>query len=130
MSVEPLNGAPAASAVIPSTPPAPEAEGRDAPQGAERPTAAPEGPKAEQETPAWREVEEEDLSNLVEGLNRFLQSYDKELRFHIRRESGDVSVQVVNPETDEVIKEVPSEEIQELQSRIQTAVGMLIDQIA
>ncbi len=53
----------------------------------------------------------------------------RELQFNVNKELGSVVVKVVDPSTDQVVKEIPSEEIQNLKIRIRKAIGVLFDQI-
>lgn len=53
----------------------------------------------------------------------------RELQFNVNKELGSIVVKVVDPSTDQVVKEIPSEEIQNLKIRIRKAIGVLFDQI-
>ena len=52
------------------------------------------------------------------------------INFSIDKETNDFVVKVINPFTNEVIREVPPQEIQTLASSIQQAGGMLVDKQA
>ena len=60
------------------------------------------------------------LSDLVMG---------PKLRFNVNDELGSVIVKIVDPNTDQVIKEIPSEDIQKLKIRIRKAIGVLFDEM-
>jgi Uncharacterized flagellar protein FlaG len=51
------------------------------------------------------------------------------LQFRINQELGSVIINVVDPNTDKVIKEIPSEDIQKLKVRMKKAIGMLFDEM-
>ena len=51
------------------------------------------------------------------------------LRFNVNNELGSVIVKIVDPTTEQVIKEIPSEEIQHLKLRIRKAIGVLFDEL-
>ncbi len=68
-----------------------------------------------------------DLDDLMSELNRVARSYDKNLRFQVSRESGDVTVQIIDRETSEVLKELPAEETRDLRERVHEAIGVLVD---
>lgn len=53
----------------------------------------------------------------------------RELQFNVNKELGSVVVKVVDPSTEQVVKEIPSEEIQNLKIRIRKAIGVLFDQV-
>ena len=50
------------------------------------------------------------------------------LQFNVNDELGEVIVKVVDPRTDEVLKEIPSKEIQNLQVRMRHAMSILFDE--
>ncbi len=53
----------------------------------------------------------------------------RELQFNVNKELGSIVVKVVDPSTEQVVKEIPSEEIQNLKIRIRKAIGVLFDQV-
>jgi flagellar protein FlaG len=64
-------------------------------------------------------------------LNDLLHShlmYNRRLKFSVNQELNKVIVKVIDGSTDEVIKEIPPEEIQRLQARIRDAIGLLFDE--
>lgn len=60
------------------------------------------------------------LSDLVMG---------PKLRFNVNNELGSVIVKIVDPSTEQVIKEIPSEDMQKLKVRIRKAIGVLFDEM-
>ncbi len=54
--------------------------------------------------------------------------FNRKLKFSVNRELNKVIVKVIDSSTDEVIKEIPPEEIQRLQARIRDAIGLLFDE--
>ena len=60
-----------------------------------------------EEGPAQREEVEQAVSNLSE----FVQNVRRELNFSIDDESGHTVVKVINSQTDEVIRQIPPEEV-------------------
>ncbi len=51
------------------------------------------------------------------------------LRFSVNKELNSVIVTVVDPQTNQVLKEIPSEDIQKLKLRIRKAIGNLFDEV-
>ena len=51
------------------------------------------------------------------------------LEFNVNEELNKVIVKVVNPSTNETIREIPSEEIQKIQVRMKHAIGLLFDEM-
>lgn len=66
---------------------------------------------------------------LLEQLFKTVAPYDQELKFSINRQLGEVVVKVIDTKTDKVIREIPPEEIQKLQAKINEAVGLLINKL-
>lgn len=62
----------------------------------------------------------QNMSDLVMG---------RKLQFNVNKELGTVVVKVVDPSTEQVVKEIPSEDIQNLKIRIRKAIGVLFDKI-
>ena len=51
------------------------------------------------------------------------------LQFNVNEELGSVIVKVVDPTTNQVIKEIPSPDIQRLKMNIRRAIGVLFDEM-
>lgn len=51
------------------------------------------------------------------------------LQFNVNEELGSVIVKVVDPTTNQVIKEIPSPDIQRLKMNIRKAIGVLFDEM-
>lgn len=54
--------------------------------------------------------------------------FDRKLQFRVNEELKRVVVKVIDSNTDKVIREIPSAEIQKLQLRIKEALGLLFDE--
>lgn len=76
-----------------------------------------EATKAETEASA-RELQR--LSDLVTG---------HKLQFNVNQELDKVVVRVVDTSTNEVIREIPSEDLQRIQARMKHAIGVLFDEM-
>ena len=53
----------------------------------------------------------------------------RKVQFNVNQELNQVIVRIVDPSTDQVIKEIPSADIQKLKVRIRKAIGMLFDEM-
>ena len=99
---------------------------------ARRYTARPENdarqgkPSLEQQEASLRERVEES----VEDLNEFVQPYNTSLQFAIEEENQTVIVKVIDRDTHEVLKQLPSEEAIELAKALDKLKGLLIQQKA
>lgn len=70
-------------------------------------------------------ADEAKLDKVVEDLNEFVQVIQRKLQFSVDQESGKTVVKVIDSETDQVIRQIPSEEILEMQSRLGEMNGLL-----
>lgn len=53
----------------------------------------------------------------------------RKVQFNVNQELGQVVVTIVDPQTDKVIKEIPSADVQKLKVRIRKAIGLLFDEM-
>ncbi len=51
------------------------------------------------------------------------------LQFSVNKELGKVIIEVVDPSTNQVIREIPSEEMQKLQANLKHTMGLVFDEI-
>ncbi len=70
----------------------------------------------------------EAAKELAEHLNEIMKSMQKDLRFHPFVDGTDLAyVEVINPATQEVIRQIPPEQMIEALIRIHNAIGLIID---
>jgi flagellar protein FlaG len=74
---------------------------------------------------ARKEKAAEPLENVVSDLNKLVHELHRELRFAVDDESGDTVIKVIDRETDEVVRQIPSEEVMRLRKRLQEAAGVI-----
>jgi flagellar protein FlaG len=98
--------------------PAPEAAPKDG-------NAAPVNGKELPPAPDLQSVEQ-----AVKQINSYLTDSQRALNFQIHEASGRTIVRVVNPETDEVIRQIPSEEVLNLAAAMQSQGLQLINELA
>ncbi|HQL32441.1 MAG: flagellar protein FlaG [Treponema sp.] len=67
----------------------------------------------------------EDFARQMEAMSSM---FDRKLQFKVNEELHRVIVKVIDANTDKVIREIPSAEIQKLQMRIKEALGLLFDE--
>ncbi len=68
--------------------------------------------------------EKEPLEDVVSDLNKLVRELHRELRFSVDKDSGDTVIKVIDRETDEVVRQIPSEELIHLRKRLQDAAGV------
>ena len=75
---------------------------------------------------------EQNLAELKEDSQQLQKMYEmvdgRKLQFNVNKELGAVVVRVVDSNTNQVLKEIPSEDIQKLKLRLRKAMGNLFDQ--
>ncbi len=90
-------------------PAAPAAESAEAAQGA-KPAA----------------VDAKTLQSALSHLTEHVQNLQRALEFSVDKESGETVVTVVDSETKEVIRQIPSEELLAIANRLRSTAGVLI----
>jgi flagellar protein FlaG len=66
------------------------------------------------------------LERTVESLNESVQSHHRSLRFSVDEDSGRTVIRVVDPSTDEVIRQIPPEEVLDLARHLDNSAGALL----
>ncbi|MCC6502390.1 MAG: flagellar protein FlaG [Deltaproteobacteria bacterium] len=82
--------------------------------------AAPASEKAEAKPPATSDVEA-----IASEVQIYLKRLNTELRFEVDSRSKEVIVKIVDPSNDEVIRQIPSEELVAIRRRMEDLVGVL-----
>lgn len=80
--------------------------------------------QAEQQT---KELSKEQMEVLAEKLQEFVGSLNKGLQFSVHEESGRDVIKVIDRETDEVVRQYPSEEVLELVAKLSDAAGNFVN---
>ena len=74
---------------------------------------------------------EQNLAEIKEDSQQLQKMYEmvdgRKLQFNVNKELGSVVVRVVDSNTNQVLKEIPSEDIQKLKLRLRKAIGNLFD---
>ncbi|QEP42760.1 flagellar protein FlaG [Ectothiorhodospiraceae bacterium BW-2] len=82
--------------------------------------------RAEQKQDEKGDRTQDDLSSILSELDSYVQKVRSELQFLRDNDNGSMVIKVVNSETNEVIRQIPSEEIQQLHKRLDEAAGIII----
>lgn len=85
------------------------------------------GQKQYKEQNGDRVVSKEQLQDVVDGLNQFLQSTHTSLHFKYHEKLDEYYVQVVDQETNETIREIPSKKVLDVYASMLEYVGILVD---
>lgn len=106
----------------PATDPAGSSDSRQEAEGKPR-----FGAVAAEELPA---ISRSLLAKTTELLNEMLEESRRRLKFNVHEATGRIWVQVIDTQTQEVIKEIPPERYLDLVARIWELVGILVDEKA
>ncbi len=68
-----------------------------------------------------------DIQNIAGRLNEQMVSRNIAMRFYIHEATNEVVVKIIDNNSHEVIKEIPSSEMLDLKGRIDEMVGLLLD---
>lgn len=74
---------------------------------------------AEQYKKAAVEMEREDVTRHVESMNKSAQNLNRTLNFSVEENTGNIIVRVIDPETKEVIRQIPADEVKRVSERMQ-----------
>lgn len=80
----------------------------------------------EQKTDA-SDVSYEELDDAVSKINDHMQTIRRNLHFNMDDDSGQLVVKVVDVDTDEVVRQIPSEEALQLSRRLEELRGLLLE---
>ena len=58
-------------------------------------------------------------------MNSVAQNLQRDLLFSVDEKSGGTFVKVIDKETDEIVREIPSKEIREIKARLEEVSGMI-----
>ena len=76
------------------------------------------------------EQQQEPLENVVSNLNHLVRDLHRELQFSVDEDSGDTVIKVIDSKTDEVLRQIPSEEVMRLRQRLEEAAGVIFQDSA
>ena len=93
---------------------------RDVRVEAEQPTSE---PVAEEPKP----VSPIDVEQAAERLNEALDSFSKNLAISVHRDTGRLTVRVTDPQTGDVIRELPPEQLLEAEVTIDKIIGLFVN---
>ncbi len=85
---------------------------------------------AERQEPHQERLSLEEFESVVEGISSALEITNRGLEFTIHKETERVMVKVIDRDTQEVIKEIPPENVLDMVARIHEMIGLMIDERA
>ena len=78
----------------------------------------------EQQVVEWDGSNTEALDEAIKQMNRAAEAFNVELKFSVHEGTDRVMVQVVNKESQEIIREIPPERVLNMVAQIQTMIGI------
>jgi len=95
-----------------------------------------QAPQTAAQQRAQDEANNKSLEQAVSQMNTYAQNLQRSLQFRVDKDSGETVVRVVDPKTDEVIRQIPNEEVLLIANRMRAAatareastLGMLIQE--
>ncbi|WP_432407124.1 flagellar protein FlaG [Wukongibacter sp. M2B1] len=73
-------------------------------------------------------LSEKTIKEVIDNTNKKLIATNRKFEFSINEETNDVIVKVINKETDELIREIPSEKILDMVAKMMELAGLFIDE--
>lgn len=93
--------------------------------------AAQEEARASSEAAAAQEVQADELGGVLAALQKVVETATgKALQFSLNEETEDLVVTVTDRESQEVIRQIPQEEVLSLRERMRDLVGLMVDKLA
>ncbi len=90
--------------------------------------AAPEQAQKVQPQTVQRELSRDEVSDVVDRLNNGVRDIHERMSFSYNEKTQRIIVRVLNNDTNEVVREIPSKEAMKLLEHIQDFLGMLVDE--
>lgn len=88
----------------------------------------PISPPAQQATPEKQaELSKSETKELTESMNKFLDSADVQLRFKYHEGLNEYYVTIIDPVTEEVVREIPPKKLLDIHAAMKDFIGLLID---
>ena len=107
------------------------AKSANAGQAASRQNVAVQDGKALPPDQSSQQLSAEELLQVVAKLNDHVQKIERDLQFSVDDSSGRTVIRVVNSETEEVVRQIPSEEVlrisRNLQDQLDDVTGLIFE---
>ena len=77
------------------------------------------------EQESGKAISNEELESVVTEMNTVAQDLQRDLLFSVDEKNGGTFVKVIDRETDEIVREIPSKEVREIKSRLEEVAGLI-----
>ncbi|MBN2126355.1 MAG: flagellar protein FlaG [Deltaproteobacteria bacterium] len=93
-----------------------------------RPVQTPAKSPPQNDTKKTAQATREKIERVAEAVENYLLSIQRYLKIQVHEDSGNIVVKVISKEDGKVIREIPSEEMLNLASRMEAVMGVLFDE--
>ncbi|WP_024984125.1 flagellar protein FlaG [Brevibacillus borstelensis] len=69
-----------------------------------------------------------EIESEIAGINKWLQMTSSHIKFMLHEDLNEYYVQVINDQTNEVIREIPSKKVMDMVAKMHEMIGLLIDE--
>lgn len=81
----------------------------------------------EQQVSQWDKTHLQELEESVKKLNSAAEAFNVKLRFSVDERTDRIVVKVIERETEQVIREIPPEQVLNMVAQIQDLIGVFVD---
>lgn len=74
-----------------------------------------------------RNIKEQDIINSIEKANKKIQGSGTELSFSVHSATKQIMIKIIDKQSKEIVKEIPSEKILDMVANIMETSGLIID---
>ncbi len=82
----------------------------------------------EQDSERGKNLSIEEIENIIKEMNRFVQIFNTKIAFEIDRDTRKTILKIVDVQTNEIIRQIPPEELLEISRRISELLGLIINE--
>jgi len=79
--------------------------------------------------PVQKQIDPEVFAKIIDGFNEDFHVFNTAISFTVDKDTGDTIIQILDRETNEVIRQIPPNEMLRLAARLSEIVGLLIDEV-
>ncbi|WNF06281.1 flagellar protein FlaG [Brevibacillus borstelensis] len=69
-----------------------------------------------------------EIESEIAGINKWLQTTSSHIKFTLHEGLNEYYVQVINDQTNEVIREIPSKKVMDMVAKMHEMIGLLVDE--
>ncbi len=72
-------------------------------------------------------LSQSDLERIVKEINQFIQIFNSKIAFEIDKDTGKTILKIIDSQTNEIIRQIPPEELLRISKRISELLGLIIN---